>query len=117
MNARTDRVVCISQYWVSARIGSSLSQQTIASNSLPTTGRFILRTIMSPRLMSTSSSVVITIESDAEALSRLPPYVSIDLTRVLFPEGSTTISSPGWMEPDTTRPANPRKLWSGRITY
>ena len=73
-------------------------------------GKFMVRTIMSPRLMSTSSSVVITIESEADAFSMLAPYVSIDLTRVLWPEGSITISSPGSMEPDATRPANPRKF-------
>ena len=52
----------------------------------------------------------------ALAWSRSPSKVVMEATRLVRPEGSATISSPGRMVPAAIWPAKPRKCWSGRMT-
>ena len=76
-----------------------------------------MRTIMSPRLTSTSSSRVRARDWPAKPSSRQPSEVWMDLTVEGVPEGRTTTSSPGLMVPEAIRPAKPRKSRWGRRTY
>ena len=105
MKARVSRVVCLSQYDVPGCIGSWAVQQIVASISVPAEGRFIGRTSMSPRLMSSSSVVVIETESPADASAWGPSNVSMEATVVCWRDGRTRTSSPGRIAPDATRPA------------
>ncbi len=92
-------------YEVEGSSGVSFIHEMMASNRALMRGRFPARTIISPRLMSTSSAVVRTTDSPAAASSSGPSGVSTAATRVLTPLGSATIRSPGPMVPDAIRPA------------
>ena len=102
---RASREVCLTAYLPLRRSGVSLSQQTISSMSCPTCVGLSGRTNMSPRLMSISSSSVSVTDIGANASGRGPLNVSMLLTRVEKPDGSTVTSSPGRKTPPAIRPA------------
>ena len=64
--------------------------------------------MMSPRLMSSSSSRVRAMDCGAAASSRSPSKVVMEATRLLRPEGSAMMVSPLRMEPAAICPAKPR---------
>lgn len=73
----------------------SFIQHKYDSNSFRTVGTLSLRTIISPREMSISSSIVIVTESLGYATSKLPSRVTKSFTFEVNPDGNTLISSPG----------------------
>ncbi len=96
--------------------GWSSIHTTIASKAWATRGWLSDRTIMSPRLASTSSARVSVADIGANASSTGPSGPSTCLTVVVFREGSTVTSSPGRTTPEASVPANPRKSRFGRET-
>ena len=105
MNACASRVVCMRTYGRDRSSVSSPIHASVASNRSATCGRLLLRTIMSPREMSISSSRVITTDWPADPSSSAPSMVSTVFTCVAIPLGSATTSSPGDTVPLAIRPA------------
>ena len=101
---------------VESSFASSI-QQRIASSRLLTLGTLCVRTSISPRLTSISSSSVRTTAWLSNASSSSPACVWISFTREPRMLGNATTSSPFLIVPETTVPAKPRKSWCGRITY
>ena len=109
--ARASAVVCLRTYFARGRGGVALSQQSITSKSCCPSGRFSLRTSMSPRLMSISSSKVMVTDIGGKASSSSPVRVWMPEILLSNPDGRATTLSPFLKIPPATRPAYPRKSW------
>src|ERR1035441_3109189 len=102
------------------RLGSSgfwFIHTRVASNRRAACGRLPESASMSPRLTSISSSRQTATDMGANASSSSPSQVTMDLTRLVRPEGSTVTGSPLRTTPEASVPAKPRKSRLGRMTY
>jgi sulfate adenylyltransferase subunit 1 (EFTu-like GTPase family) len=106
--AGTVRVVCLISRRARSSSGVSAIHDTRATSSRATIGARSGSASRSPRETSTSSESRIVTDSSGSASSRGSPAISTDATRVRWPEGRTTTSSPARHTPLATCPAYPR---------